>query len=137
TLLGFLLVSCSKKNDDESAAGSDFSSYQKYDINGNRLGSVGDASDDYKMETWPGWVYDLFKPLDTVRLKGYVQSEVSVDALYPNPCADVQTLQLFATQPVNLKLVIIDPFRKVYFLKSFHVPSAQQQIRLNYSELIM
>lgn len=136
-LLGFLLVSCTKNNDDQSAAGGDFTSYQQYDVNGNRLGSVGNASDDYKMETWPQWVYDLFLPLDTVSLKGYVESEVSVDALYPNPCGDNQVFQLFATQPVNLKMAIVDPFRKVYFLKSVHVPSAQQSIALDYRELLM
>jgi len=136
-LLGLLFGSCKTNDDGNSAAGSDFTSYQQYDLNAQRLGSVGNSSDDYRMEEWPQWVYDLFTPLDTVNLKGYNKSEVTINALYPNPCANTQTMRLFATQPVNLKIVIIDQFKKVYLLKSMHIWNAQHDIKLDYSELNM
>ena len=136
-LLGIIFSSCTKDKDDHSASSTNFTSYHQYDINAQWLGSVGDAGDDYKMEQWPEWVYDLFKPLDTANLTGYAWSEVNVGRLYPNPCGDTQILRTFATQPVNLKIVIIDQFRKVYLRKSLHVPSAQQTIGLNYRELNM
>lgn len=137
-LLGLIFSSCSKKNDDgHSASSTNFTSYHQYDINGQRLGSIGNASDDYKMEEWPQWVYDLFQPLDTVNLEGYSWSEVNVDRLYPNPCGDTQILRTFATQPVNLKLVIIDQFKNVYLRKSMHVYSAQHDWGLSYRNLNM
>jgi hypothetical protein len=137
-LLGIVFTSCNKKTDDgHSASSTNFTSYQQFDINAQRLGSVSDAADDYKMEEWPQWVYDLFDPLDTVNVAGYNWSEVNVDRLYPNPCADTQILRTFATQPVNLKLVIIDQFKKVYLRKSMHVHSAQQDWGISYRGLGM
>lgn len=136
-LLGVLFASCKKSNDDDSASSTNFTSYQQYDINAQWLGSVGNAGDDYKMEEWPDWVYALFQPLDTVNLAGYNKSEVNVQRLYPNPCADTQILETFATQPVNLKIAIIDQFKKVYVLKSFQVASAQHTWGLSYRELGM
>ena len=136
-LLGLVFTSCKKTNDDHSAASTNFTSYQQFDINAQRLGSVGDASDDYKMEEWPQWVYDLFQPLDTVNLDGYNWSEVNVERLYPNPCADTQVLRTNATQPINLKLVIIDQFKKVYLRQSYHVYASQHTLGLSYKGLNM
>ncbi|MBS1741081.1 MAG: hypothetical protein JST88_11140 [Bacteroidetes bacterium] len=138
TLLGLALTGCNKKtNDDNSAAGTNFTSYQQWDINGQRLGNVGDVSDEYRMEDWPDWVYNIFKPLDTANLTGYNWSEVVVDRLYPNPCGNTQFLRTFATQPINLKLALIDPSKKVYLLKSMELNSAQHDLQLNYTNLGM
>ncbi len=137
-LLGLIFSGCNKKeNDEHSASGTNFTSYHQYDINGQRLGSIGNAADDYRMEEWPQWVYELFKPMDTVNLDGYNWSEVNVDRLYPNPCGDTQIIRTFATQPVNLKLVIIDPFKNVYLRKSMHIYSAQHDWGLSYKGLGM
>jgi len=134
-LLGFIFTGCKKSDDDHSASSTNFTSYQQYDINAQRLGSVGDAADDYKMEEWPQWVYDLFQPLDTVNVSGYNWSEVNVDRLYPNPCGDTQTMRVFATQPVNLKVVIIDQFKTVYLRKSIHVFKNVNEIPFSYRNL--
>jgi hypothetical protein len=136
-LVGLLFSSCKTNDDGNSAAGTDFTSYQQYDLNAQRLGSVGNSSDDYKMEEWPQWVYDLFTPMDTVNLKGYTKNEVSISALYPNPCSNIQKMRVFATQPVNLRIVIIDQFKKVYVQKSMHIWAAQHDIELNYADLNM
>lgn len=135
-LLAALFFSCKKdkEEEDQSANGFYFQSIQQYDLNGNRLGNINNAVDDYVHEDWPDWVHAAFLPLDSADLTGYVMSEVSVDALYPNPCADSQVFQYFATQPVNLKLVIVDIHKNVYFRKSYHLPSAQHNfgLKLNY-----
>jgi|GEM_PF-1371136 len=137
-LLGFIFTGCKKKTDDgHSASSTNFTSYQQYDINAQRLGSVGDASDDYRSEEWPKWVYDLFKPMDTVNLDGYTKSEVNLEKLFPNPCGNMQMIRTFARQPINLKIVIIDQFKNVLLSKSIHVPSAQHDIELNYAEAAM
>lgn len=136
-LLGLVFTGCKKDNDDNTAASTNFTSYQQYDVNAQRLGSVGDAGDDYRHEEWPQWVYDLFKPMDTVNIDGYGWSEVNIEKLYPNPCGDVQNIRTFATQPINLKIVIIDQFKNVYLRKSIHVFSAQQDWTLNYAGLGM
>jgi len=137
-LLGIIFSSCGKKdNDEHSASGTNFTSYQQFDINAQRLGSVGNATDDYRMEEWPQWVYDLFQPLDTVNLEGYNWSEVTIDRLFPNPCGDTQILRVFATQPINMKLVIIDQSKKVYVAKSLHVNSAQHDMGMSYRGLAM
>lgn len=138
TLLGFIFTGCNKKTDDgHSASSTNFTSYQQYDINAQRLGSVGDAADDYRHEEWPQWVYDLFKPMDTANIDRYSFSEVNIEKVFPNPCGNVQMIRTFATQPVNLKIVIIDQFKKVYLSKSMHVPSAQHDLQLNYETAAM
>ena len=134
-LLSLCFISCRKKEDEHSAAGVDFTSYQRFDLNANYLGTEGNATDDYKMEEWPQWVFDLFTPLDTVNLTGYRQSGISIDALYPNPCADTQVMRLAATQPINLKMVMIDVNKNVLFRKSFHVPNAIQFLGFDYKPL--
>lgn len=135
-LLVTVLFSCKKKEEDShSAKNTDFTSIRQYDVHAVHIGSIGDASDDYRHEEWPDWVMDLFLPLDTADLRGYKQSEVTVDRLYPNPCADTQTLRYFATQPVNLKLVIIDPQKNVYFRQSYHLHSTIHDLGLTYKDL--
>lgn len=136
-LLGIIFGGCKKTNDDNSSSSTNFTSYQQYDINAQRLGSMGDASDDYRMEEWPDWVYGLFTPLDTANLDGYNWSEVNIEKLYPNPCGNSQTIRAFATQPVNLKIVIIDQFKRVYLAQSIRMYNGQQEIRLNYTGLGM
>jgi hypothetical protein len=136
----FLLVfsSCKKSdNSDQSASGLDFTSVRRFDVGAVQGEDIGTPSDDYKMEDWPQWVYDFFTPLDTVNLTGYLQSPVSIAALYPNPCADTQNLRYYAQQPVNLKVVVIDAQKSVYLRKSIHLNSTQHDIGLNYSGLGM
>lgn len=134
-----VLISCNKKEEDNphDANGTNFTSIRQYDVHAVHIGSIGNATDDYQQEVWPDWVMDLFKPLDTVNLTGYIQSEITVDRLYPNPCADTQTLRYFATQPVNLKIVLIDQEKNVYLRKSFHLPSAIHDLGLKYDSLHM
>lgn len=136
-LLGLLFTSCKKNDDNQGGSGLDFTSVRQYDVNAIYLGNVGNATDDYTMEDWPQWVVDFFKPMDTTNLTGYKQSDVSIDALYPNPCRDTQVMRLFATQPVNLKVVIIDQFKTVYLRKSLHVFSAIHTIGFDYKDLQM
>jgi hypothetical protein len=136
-LLTICFISCKRRDDEGNAAGVDFSSYQRFDINSNYLGTVGDATDDYKMEEWPQWVFDMFKPLDTVNLTGYEKSVISIDALYPNPCADTQVMRLFATQPVNMKVVIVDANKNVLMRKSMHIPNAIHFLGFDYKELTL
>lgn len=137
-LLGIICTGCNKTTeDDHSASSTNFTSYQRFDINAQRLGSVGDAADDYRMEEWPDWVYDLFKPLDTADITSYNWSEVTIEKLFPNPCADTQILRTYAAQPANLKIVIIDPSKTVYLRKSIHVPSAQHDLGISYKNLNM
>src|SRR5690606_20103257 len=132
------LFACKKKEKSpHSAENTDFTSIQQYDVHAVHIGSLGDASDDYKNEEWPDWVYDLFIPLDTANILGYKKSEVTIDRLYPNPCADTQTLRYFATQPVNLKLVIIDQRKNVYLRQSYHLYSTIHDIGLKYDTLDM
>lgn len=137
-LLSVLFVSC-KKNDNKpsSASGVDFTSIRKFDIEANFVGTEGEATDDYTHEDWPQWVYDAFKPLDTINLQGYVKSPVSIDALYPNPFANTQAMRLFATQPVNLKVIIIDINKNVLLRHSQHVFSAINFVDFNYEGLDM
>lgn len=123
-----------KKN--QSAASLDFSSYREYDVNGVYLGNIGEAGDDYVNENWPEWVYDAFKPLDTVNLTGYrEQPDVNVQALYPNPCRDTQTMKYFSVEPANLKVMIIDDQKNVHYLKSFHLPNINGKLGLSYKGL--
>lgn len=137
-LLVLLFIGCKKdKPEDHSASNYNFTSIRKYDVEANYLGSQGNSADDYSEEEWPQWVFDLFEPLDTVDLTGYVQSEVTVDRLYPNPCADTQVLRYFATQPANLKLVVIDNMKNVYFMNSYHLNSAIHDIGIGYRNLPM
>ena len=134
-LLAVLFVSCKKEKDGQDSQGTDFTSIRKYDVDANFLGTLGNATDDYRQEEWPNWVIDLFKPLDTVSLVGYLESECAVDRLYPNPCANNQTMRYFATQPANLKILIVDEFKNAYFLKSYHAYSSQRTIEFDYSDL--
>lgn len=135
-LFAVLLVGCKKDNNATDAAGSlDFTSIRQYDVHAVLVGTEGNTSDEYKHEEWPTWVFDLFQPLDTASLKGYVQSEISIDRLYPNPCADTQSLRYFATQPVNLKLVIIDAHKNVYFRETYALPSTIHNLSLNYKTI--
>ena len=137
-LLSVIFVSCNKNDGKPSSAnGVDFTSIRKFDIEANFVGTEGDASDDYIHEDWPQWVYDAFKPLDSVNLQGYVKSPVSIDALYPNPFAETQTMRMFATQPINLKVMIIDINKNVLFLNSYHVFSAINSIRFDYNDVDM
>ena len=138
-LLAFTFTGCEKdKNEeDHSAASLNFSSYSRYDINGTYLGSIGNTSDEKTDEDWPQWVFDLFAPLDTTDLTGYVKSEVTMEKIFPNPAADTQIVQVFATQPVNLQLVLIDNQQNVYLRRSIHVPSTIQKIGLSYKGLNM
>jgi hypothetical protein len=135
----FLIVSGCKKSDsnDQSASGLNFTSIRAFDVEAAPIENRGNPVDDYKMEGWPDWVYNFFTPLDTINLTGYVQSAVSIDALFPNPCADTQNLRLFANQPCNLKLVVIDPLKNVYLSKSFHLNAGSQQIPISYQGLGM
>ena len=137
-LLSVLFIGC-KKSDEEpgNASGVDFTSIRKFDIEANFLGTEGNATDDYTQEDWPQWVYDIFTPLDSVSLQGYVQSEVSIDALFPNPCADTQIMRLFATQPVNLKLAIVDAEKRILFRESYHIFSAIHMLGFDYKTLLM
>jgi hypothetical protein len=137
TLLTICFISCKKRDDEQNSAGVNFSTYQRFDATANYLGTEGDATDDYKMEDWPQWVFDMFKPLDTVNLIGYEKSVISIDALYPNPCADTQSMRLFANQPVNLKMVMIDVHKNVVFRKSFHIPNGIQFLGFSYAELAL
>lgn len=131
------LAACKKDdNKNQSAASTDFSSYREFDVNGVYLGNIGNAGDDYASENWPEWVFDGFKPLDTVNLTGYrMQPDVNVQALYPNPCRDNQTLKYFSVEPVNLKLMIIDEQKNVHFLKSVHLNNINGKVPLNYTGL--
>lgn len=137
-LLALAIGSCKKdSNEGPSAANMDFTSIQKYDVNANYLGSVGNISDEYTQEEWPGWVMDLFSPLDSVSLVGYNKGEVSIKALYPNPCADTQAMRLFGAQPLNMKVVVIDNQKNVYLRKSMHVFLGEQFKSFDYSNLMM
>ncbi len=138
-LLVFIFVGCKKDKDEEdhSAQSFNFSSYHRYDINGNYLGSIGNTTDEKAHEDWPDWVFDAFAPLDSINLTGYQVSEVTFDKIYPNPAADTQNIQVFATQPVNLKLLLVDNTKKVYYLRSIHVPAAIQRFGISYANLNM
>lgn len=140
-LLAFCLASCGKddKNEsDMSANGLDFSSYIGYDVNANQLELVGNTRDDYKHEDWPNWVYDLFAPMDTVNREGLEDNAiVSVRALYPNACRDTQALKLFSNKPVNLKLVIIDNQKTVYYKNTMTLPFNDRPVSLRYNSNLM
>jgi hypothetical protein len=137
-LLSVIFIGCEKDDDKPSNAnGVDFTSLRKFDIESNFQGTEGDATDDYTHEDWPQWVYDIFKPLDTVSLQGYIKSPISIDALFPNPCADTQIMRLFATQPINLKVAIVDINKNVLLRNSYHVFSAIHFIGFDYKELNM
>jgi hypothetical protein len=137
-LLVLLFVGCKKDEpEDHSASSVNFTSIRQYDVHADYLGSQGDAGDDYKQEDWPDWVFDLFTPLDSVDLTGYVESPVTVDRLYPNPCGNQQTMRHFATQPVNLKVVIIDELKNVYFLNSVHLNSTIHNLAFDYTDAMM
>jgi hypothetical protein len=139
--LFFMLIAACKKedksNDDSSASGLDFGSYIKYDIGANQLELIGNTSDDYKPEEWPKWVFDLFTPLDTAKREGLEKGIVSVRALYPNPCRDTQKLQLFSNKPVNLKIVVIDNAKTVYFLKSYNIFFNDRSVPIMYNATLM
>lgn len=126
-----------KKNTGPSASNLDFTSIRQYDINHNFLGSIGDVSDEYTQEDWPSWVYDLFTPLDSVNLDGYDKADVSITALYPNPCSDTQAIRLFASKPENFKVVIIDKNKSVFYLNSMHLFLGDQFKHFGYSGLNM
>lgn len=131
-LFTVLFVSCKKKDDNLGANSLDFTSIRQFDVHAVQIGTEGNTSDEYTMEDWPQWVYDLFSPLDTADLKGYTWSEITVDRVYPNPCADTQTMRYFATQPVNMKIVIIDPNKNVYWRKSYALYSTIHNISFDY-----
>ena len=134
-----LIASCGKKEspDDQDANGVNFTSIKSYDVDANYLGNIGSATDDYKNEEWPQWVMDFFQPLDTVNVTGYVKSECSIDALYPNSCGNLQHLRYFATQPANLKIVIIDGQKHVYMQKSYHLYQGIHIVDFDYTLLNM
>lgn len=135
-LFAVLLAGCKKEGKSDAAADNlDFTSIRQYDIHAVLVGTEGNTSDEYTQEDWPTWVFDLFQPLDTTNLTGYVQSEISIDRLYPNPCADTQALRYFATQPVNLKLVLIDAQKNVYLRQTYALPSTIHDLSLNYKNL--
>lgn len=136
-ILGLLFVGCKKNENNQGGSGLDFTSVRKYDVDAQYLGNIGNATDDYTMEDWPSWVVDLFKPMDTANISGYVMNQVSIDALYPNPCADSQVMRVFATEPVNLKVVIIDQFKTVYYTQSMNVYAGIHKIGFNYKNLHM
>lgn len=134
-LFSVLFVGCKKESKESNSAGVDFTTIRKFDIEANFLGTEGDASDDYTHEEWPQWVYDAFKPMDTTSLVGYEQSQVSIDALYPNPFSYTQTMRLFATQPANLKVIIMDVHKNVLFARSMHAFTGIQFKEFDYSDL--
>lgn len=138
-LLALAVSGCEKSNTNEgpAAANMDFTSIRKYDVNANFLGSLGDVSDEYTQENWPDWVYTLFSPLDSVNLDGYDKADVSVKALYPNPCADTQAMRLFAAKPMNFKVCVIDNKKNVYFLKSMHLFLGEQFKNFDYKDITM
>ncbi len=139
-LLLLTLFSCKKKENnsgDSSASGLDFGSYIAYDVNGNQVELVGNTSDDYKQEDWPDWVSNLFTPLDTFSRKGFQKTDVTVRALYPNPCRDTQVLSVFANAPVNLKIAVVDNQQTVRFLKSTTVYFGQHLVKLIYNPALM
>jgi hypothetical protein len=140
TVFVAMLASCKKTPDrghNQGADGTDYTSIRQYDVNGVYLGNKGDAVDDYQQENWPQWVFDGFKPLDTTSLVGYMQSEVSVDRLYPNPYSDTQTFKYFAIKPANLKIMIVDENRRIVFLQSRSLNNASNVIGFNYSQTTM
>lgn len=140
--LGVVLIACSlvacKKDEkpNQNADSTDFSSIRKYDVSAVPLGNDGEAVDDYTQENWPDWVFNIFKPLDTVNLTGYrEQPDINVQALYPNPCRDTQTMKYFSVEPINLKLAIIDQQKNVYMLKSYHLSNINGKLGLSYKGL--
>lgn len=140
--LAVMLAVCAfaacKKDDtpNQNADSTNFTSIRQYDVNGVYQGNLDEATDDYTQENWPQWVFDIFKPLDTVNLTGYREtSEINVQALYPNPCRDTQTLKYFAVDPVNIKIAIIDDQKNVHYLKSFHLPMINGKLGLSYKNL--
>lgn len=138
-LVSLIVTSCAKESGrNNSASGTDFSSYIAYDVSGNQLEYINDPSDDYKDESWPQWVYDLFQPLDTVnRVDMEKPTTLNVRALYPNPCGDTQRLAIYTVAPVNLKIAIIDSRRNRYYLRSTPVYVGQQVVSLNYNTVLM
>jgi hypothetical protein len=137
-LIAFSFLGCDKKKvADLSANNMDFTSIRKYDVNHNYLGYSGDVSNEYVQEDWPDWVYQLLSPLDSTNLDGYDKADVSITALYPNPCSDTQSIRLFASKPENLKVVIIDKNKNVYLLQSMHLYLGDQFKHFDYSKLNM
>jgi len=134
-----VFTACKKEHDNKnsSADGNDYTSVRQFDVNGIDLGSLNNTDDDYRQENWPDWVLQKFAPLDTVDLRGFYPSEVTIDRLFPNPCKDTQTLKYFATQPINLKLLLIDEGRNTLMLQTYSLNNAQNFLGLSYKNLAL
>jgi hypothetical protein len=136
--IAIMFVGCDKKsNHGLTADNMNFESIRKYDVNLNYLGYTGDVSGQYVPENWPDWVYELMSPLDSVNLDGYDKADVSISALFPNPCRDTQSIRLFASKPENMKVMIIDANKNIYLLQSMHLFLGDQFKHFDYSKLNM
>jgi hypothetical protein len=126
-----LLASCMADDDTVIAGVLDLRSQFYFDYNAQPTGQSNSTPDDFSQESWQRWERKLFDDLDSVYLPS---SKVDSARLYlfPNPCGKYQSLDGHASGPINLKVVVVNRFRKTLFRGSAN-GTTNVQMRLDWS----